>query len=160
MFEVGPTLLATLNATQGVRITGSCPTPQGKRPRPASAPSYALSLNSSCHPVCQRIPAQSRDAMQGTTHQPEDLPYGGFGLRCCPPLSHGSSRFEVGRFELPTAGSAPLLKVEHCGILVPLRPSLQGSVLVCHVPLVCQSSSLHHWDAVSGWRLGLERAVS
>ena len=31
------------------------------------------------------------------THQPEDAPYGGFGssLPCCPPLSHGSSRFEV-----------------------------------------------------------------
>ena len=31
------------------------------------------------------------------THQPQDAPYGGFGpdLPCYPPMSHGSSRFEV-----------------------------------------------------------------
>ena len=63
-----------------------------------------------------------------TTHQPEDVPYGGFRpeLRYYPPLSHGSSRCQVedrrtqGRrrdpgSELPTDGSASLFEVKHCG---------------------------------------------
>ena len=41
------------------------------------------------------------------THHPEDAPYGGFGpdLPCCPPVSHGSSRFE-----------ADDRRAMHCGI--------------------------------------------
>ena len=52
---------------------------------------------------------------------PKDAPYGGFGpdLPCYPPLSHGSSRFEIDDrrtrdSELRTGGTASLLKVKLC----------------------------------------------
>ena len=56
-----------------------------------------------------------------TTHQPEDVPYGGYGpdLPCHPPLSHGSSVMEVDDRRTrkvpssPQVGNASLFKVTH-----------------------------------------------
>ena len=60
------------------------------------------------------------------THQPEDVPYGWFGgdLPCYPPLSHGTSRFEVDdrrswSSEPPTGGSVSQFLSEALRDLVP-----------------------------------------
>ena len=90
--KVGATLLATLIATQGVWITGECPTPRAHRP-PCRALSLEFSL-AACVPVNSRTAPRRRGRI---THKPEDVPYRGFDpeLPCYPQLSLGSSRCEV-----------------------------------------------------------------
>ena len=73
--------------------------PQSKSLGPTSAasscpqPEFLLAAQVPVNPC----PAPRRHGR--ITHQPEDVPHGGFGpdLPCYPPLSHGSSRLEVER---------------------------------------------------------------
>ena len=64
VLKVGGTLLTALLTTQGVRFTSSGQIPRARDPGLRRPPSHALSLNSSSQPVCQRIHAQPRDAME------------------------------------------------------------------------------------------------
>ena len=81
----------------GVRVTSSCPTPGARGPglhRPcASCPGLELLL-------VAHVPVSSCTVLRRhgrINHEPEDVPQGGFGqdLPHYPPMSHGSSRFEV-----------------------------------------------------------------
>ena len=89
MQEVGSTLFTRLRATQSVRITGSCPDPQSKRPRPASAAflrpglefllAACVPMNSSTAPRRHgRITHQSPPS--GPSYPQFSLPDLGFGL--------------------------------------------------------------------------------
>ena len=75
-----------------MRVAGRCPTPRARDTRlKYSEPEFLLPAN---------VPVNSCTAPTRhgrITHHLEDVPYEGFGpdQPCCPPLSHGSSRFEV-----------------------------------------------------------------
>ena len=70
VFEVGSTLLTTLSATQGVRITGNCLTPRSA----SAAFSMPLLLGSLC---ASELMQSSKTTWKD--NQPEDVPYGRFG---------------------------------------------------------------------------------
>ena len=81
----------------GVRVTSSCPTPGARGSglhRPcASCPGLELLLVAHVPVSSCTVPRRHGR----TNHEPEDVPQGGFGqdLPHYPPMSHGSSRFEV-----------------------------------------------------------------
>ena len=72
---VGATLLTILNATQGVRTTGRCPTSQSKRPSmhrpPFSCPEPKLFLAANVPMNSCTVPRRHGRK----THQPENAPY-------------------------------------------------------------------------------------
>ena len=85
VLQVGATLLATLSAIQGVRITGSCPTPRARDPGLHRPPADALAA---CVPVFSCTAPRHHGRI---THQPEEVPH---EVRprpavCYLPLSHG-----------------------------------------------------------------------
>ena len=95
--KVEAALLNSLIATWAVWITGPCPTPRARDPGLHLPSSHDLTLNSSWQPVCRKKLCTAPRRHGIITHQPEDVPFGGFRpeLSCYPPLSHGSSRFEI-----------------------------------------------------------------
>ena len=139
VLKVGSTLLATLIATQGVRIPSNCPTPRAMNPglhRPAFSclePEFLPAAN---------VPENSCKTPR--THHQEDVPYGRFGpeLPCYPPLPHGSSRFEARGAELRRGGIAssswsPTFVLLHSHLLrhtsrLHPRPDLFPTVRLAH----------------------------
>ena len=84
--------------------------PKSKRPKPASAAFSCLEpeFHLAVHVVVNSCTAPRRRGR--TTHQSEDVPYGGFGpdLPCYPLLSHKSMTEE------PGVPSSPHVGVPHC----------------------------------------------
>ena len=83
-------------------------------------------------PLAAHVPGNSCTAPRRhgrITHQPEDGPHGGFGpdMPCNPPLSHGSSSFEVHdrrtrEFRALHRWKCLTISCEALRALVPLRP--------------------------------------
>ena len=76
------------------------------------------------------------------THQPEDAPYGGFGpdLPCYPPLSHGSSKFEVD--DRSTRGFRALPPRPLCG--PPTQSRRRSGWIVLGAQILCLHRSIAH----------------
>ena len=95
--------------------------PRGPLPASPVAPPTDAEFLLATHVPANSCTSQKRHGR--ITHQPEDVPYGGLDpdLSCNPPLSHGSSRFDVDDrrtrgFQAPTGSGASLFYVKHCGM--------------------------------------------